>query len=46
VQTDPHSPGHVRAVLSIRNVDEFYEAFDIYEGEGMYLPPEERIVIW
>ena len=46
VQTDPHSPGQVRAVLPIQNMDEFYEAFDITEGDGMYLPPEERIVIW
>lgn len=46
VQTDPHSPGQVRAVLPIQNMDEFYEAFDITEGDGMYLPPEGRIVIW
>ncbi|HEV2066385.1 MAG TPA: M13 family metallopeptidase [Thermomicrobiales bacterium] len=46
VQTDPHSPGQVRAVLPIQNMDEFYEAFDITEGDGMYLPPEERIIIW
>lgn len=46
VQTDNHSPGQVRAVLPIQNMDEFYEAFGIVEGDGMYLPPEERIVIW
>jgi putative endopeptidase len=46
VQTDPHSPGQVRAVLPIQNMDEFHEAFGITEGDGMYLPPDERIVIW
>lgn len=46
VQTDPHSPGQVRAVLPIQNMDEFHEAFGITEGDGMYLPPEERIAIW
>ncbi|MDQ3539484.1 MAG: M13 family metallopeptidase, partial [Chloroflexota bacterium] len=46
VQIDPHSPGQVRAVLPIQNMDEFYEAFGITEGDGMYLPPEDRIVIW
>ncbi len=46
VQTDPHSPGQIRAVLPIQNMDEFYDAFGIEEGDGMFLPPEERIVIW
>jgi len=46
VQTDPHAPGQIRAVLPIQNMDEFYDAFDITEGDGMYLPPDERIVIW
>ena len=46
VQTDSHSPGQVRAVLPIQNMDEFYDAFGIEEGDGMYLPPEERVVIW
>jgi len=27
-------------------MDEFHEAFDIESGDAMYLPPEERIVIW
>ncbi len=46
VQTDSHSPGLVRAVLPIQNMDEFYDAFGIEEGDSMYLPPEERVVIW
>ena len=31
---------------TIRNMDAFYEAFDVKEGDGMYLPPEERVEIW
>lgn len=46
VKTDVHSPGQVRATQPIRNMDEFYEVFDITEGDPMYLAPEDRIVIW
>lgn len=46
VKTDPHSPGYFRANGPLVNVDGFYEAFDVKEGDGMYKPKEERIVIW
>lgn len=46
IETDPHAPSAVRAVVPAQNMDAFYEAFDIGSGEAMYLPPEERIVIW
>ncbi|APY08586.1 endothelin-converting protein [Winogradskyella sp. J14-2] len=46
INTDPHSPGHIRATQPLKNVDAFYEAFDIKEGDAMYLPPEERVRIW
>ncbi|MCA0152274.1 M13 family metallopeptidase [Winogradskyella vincentii] len=46
IMTDPHSPGQVRAVQPLKNIDAFYEAFDIKEGDKMYLPPEERVRIW
>lgn len=46
VLTDPHSPGPFRANGPLRNFDAFYEAFDVKEGDGMYLPPEERVKIW
>ena len=42
----PHAPGQYRAKGAPRNVDAFYEAFDVQEGDGMYLPPEERVRIW
>ncbi len=46
VKTDPHSPGMVRATQPLLNVDSFYEAFDIKEGDPMYLAPEDRVRIW
>jgi putative endopeptidase len=43
---DPHSPYKYRANGAAVNVSAFYDAFDIKEGDGMYLPPEERVRIW
>jgi len=43
---DPHSPDEVRCNAVVRNVDEFYAAFDVAEGDGLYLAPEERVRIW
>ena len=43
---DPHSPDEVRCNAVVRNVDEFYAAFDVQEGDGLYLAPEERVRIW
>ncbi|MDO9478596.1 MAG: M13 family metallopeptidase [Pseudohongiella sp.] len=42
----PHSPGKYRAMAAPRNIPGFYQAFDIKEGDGMYLPPEQRVVLW
>ncbi len=46
IKTDPHSPGDVRAIQPLLNVDAFYKAFDIKEGDKMYLAPEKRVRIW
>lgn len=46
VKTDPHSPGMYRAYVPLQNVDAFYSAFDIKEGDGMYVAPEKRVKIW
>jgi len=46
IKTDPHSPGKVRAVQPLLNVSSFYEAFDIKEGDKMYVKPEDRVQIW
>jgi len=46
IKTDPHSPGRYRATQPLLNIDAFYEAFDIKEGDAMYLKPEDRVRIW
>ncbi len=46
IATDPHSPSMYRANGAVRNVPEFYEAFDVQEGAALYLAPEERVKIW
>ena len=46
VATDPHSPGEFRALGSLSNMNEFYEAFDVKEGDAMYITPEKRVKIW
>jgi len=44
--TDPHSPGQIRAFAPLRNVDAWYDAFDIKPGDKQYVPPEQRVRIW
>lgn len=46
IKTDPHSPGMNRAVQPLLNIDAFYEAFNIKEGDKMYIAPENRVRIW
>jgi len=42
----PHSPGQIRAFAPLRNVDAWYEAFDVKPGDPLYLAPEDRVRIW
>ena len=44
--TDPHSPAEFRCNMPPRHIDSFYEAFDVREGDAMFLPPTERVRIW
>ncbi|APZ45750.1 endothelin-converting protein [Polaribacter reichenbachii] len=46
IMTNTHSPGMYRAYMPLKNVDAFYEAFEVKEGDKMYLKPEERVRIW
>jgi putative endopeptidase len=46
IATDPHAPPRYRANGAVRNVPEFYEAFNVQESDALYLPPEERVKIW
>lgn len=45
IATDGHAPGQFRA-LTVRNLDAWYDAFDVKPGDTLYLPPEERVRIW
>ncbi|HEU0124681.1 MAG TPA: M13-type metalloendopeptidase, partial [Flavobacterium sp.] len=40
------SPGMYRAVVPIKNLDSFYDAFGIKKGDPMYLEPDKRVKIW
>ena len=44
--TDPHSPARFRANGAAVNIDAFYDAFGVAEGDGMYLAPADRVRIW
>jgi len=44
--SDSHSPGEFRVNGIVGNVDAFYSAFDVKEGDAMYLQPEDRVKIW
>ncbi len=45
LRTDPHSPARYRT-LTPRNMDAWYEAFDVKPGDALYLAPEDRVQIW
>ena len=46
IQTNSHSPAMYRTNGPVRNVPEWYTAFNVQEGDALYLPPEERVKIW
>jgi putative endopeptidase len=43
---DPHSPNEFRCNQIVRNIDEFYEAFDVDSNDKLWLDPAERVTIW
>ena len=46
IKTGVHSLGMYRAVMPLKNVDAFHNAFNIKEGDNLYIAPEERVRIW
>ncbi|MEB3071212.1 M13 family metallopeptidase [[Mycobacterium] vasticus] len=44
--TDPHSPPEFRCNGVIRNIDAFYEAFDVAHDDTLFLEPAQRVRIW
>lgn len=45
-QNDVHGPEKLRGGLVFAQFEEFYDAFGIREGDGMYLAPADRVTIW
>jgi len=46
LKSDPHSPPEFRVNGVVRNVDAWYDAFEVQPGDALYLPPEARVGIW
>jgi putative endopeptidase len=44
--TDPHSPDEFRCNQVVSNLDEFYQAFALTEGDKHFMPKSERVRIW
>ena len=45
-QGDVHSLGKNRVNVTLRNLQPFFEAFNITEGQPMFRPESERVIIW
>ena len=45
-KADVHSLGEYRVNATLRNIDDFYTAFGIVEGQPMWLAPEKRVLVW
>ena len=43
---DPHSPPEFRCNGVIRNIDAYYDAFEVDESDELYLKPDQRVRIW
>ena len=45
-KNDVHSLGRNRVNATLRNIQSWYDAFGVKEGDAMYMPVEERVIIW
>ncbi|CAK8054337.1 M13-type metalloendopeptidase [Eupransor demetentiae] len=43
---DVHAPARLRVDVPVKNFDAFAKAFDVHDGDGMWLAPEKRVQIW
>ena len=46
ILSDPHSPGQYRVNGIVRNMEPWYEAFEVTEENDLYIKPEKRVTIW
>ena len=43
---DSHPLDYSRTNVPVQQFQEFYDTYDVKEGDAMYLAPEDRVVIW
>ena len=43
---DSHPPHYLRVNATLQQFEQFHKAYDIHEGDGMYLAPENRVLVW
>ena len=43
---DPHSPNEFRCNQIVRNIDAFYDAFEVTETDALWLDSDKRVTIW
>lgn len=46
ILTDSHPLDYLRINAVLQQFDKFLETYDINEGDGMYLAPEDRVIVW
>lgn len=46
LSVDVHAPNKLRANVQVKNLADFYTTFNVHEGDGMYLPEDQRVNIW
>jgi putative endopeptidase len=46
ISIDPHSPNEFRCNQIVRNIDDFYTAFEVTESDALWLDPKDRVTIW
>ena len=46
LMNDVHSSNNVRVDATVASLDQFYELYDVKEGDPMYIAPEDRLKLW
>ena len=46
VNSDVHSPNRIRVMAALPMIDTWYEAFSIKENDKMFVPKEQRALVW
>jgi putative endopeptidase len=46
VNSDVHSPARIRVMAALPQIDTWYDAFGIKQGDKMFIPKEKRALVW